>query len=123
MVASATQGSTVLILARDILGAGLLGALVEGLGRQPQFPFDGEREEAAVDRLRPAIVLLDCYHAALRSDAFFSAAAEAQSLVVLFAPSKPWHDVQEIARKRKIGLFVHPEDGESLTDVIRRALA
>lgn len=122
MAARAMHGSTVLILVRDILGAGLFGALVEGLGKQPAFPFDGERVESAVERLQPTIVLLDCHHAALRSDAFFSAATAAESVVVLFAPSEPWHDVAEIARRRGIGILVHPHDGESLTDVIRSAL-
>ncbi len=116
------HGSTVLILVRDILGAGLFAALIEGIGKQPVFPFAGERAEAAVARLRPAIVLLECYHSAARSDAFFAAAEAARSRVVLFAPSAPWEDVQEIAHRRRVDAFVHPADGESLAALIAGAL-
>ncbi len=116
------HGSAVLILVRDILGAGLFAALVEGIGKQPLFPFVGERAETAVTRLRPAIVLLECYHPAARSDSFFAAAEAAGSRVVLFAPSAPWEDVEEIAHRRHVAAFVHPAYGESLAMLLTRAL-
>jgi hypothetical protein len=122
MATSAMHGSTVLILVRDILGAGLFAALVEGIGKRPLFPFANERPEIAVARLRPAIVLLECYHAAARSGAFFAAAEAAGSRVVLFAPAAPWKDVEEIAQRRRVAAFVHPANGESLGLLIARAL-
>jgi hypothetical protein len=118
-----TSPSTVLILVRDVLGAGLLGALVEGIGKEPLFPFVGERAETAVARLRPALVLLDCHHPAARSNPFFAAAETAASRIVLFAPATPWEDVEEIARRPQVTAFVHPKPGESLAELLREALA
>jgi hypothetical protein len=116
------EAVTVLILVRDVLGGGLFAALAEGIERRPVFPFNGERAEAAVERLRPSWVLLECYHPAARSDAFFSATEGAQSRVILFAPSAPWEDCEQIARRRAVAAFVHPGDGQSLSDLVQRAL-
>lgn len=115
-------GSTVLVLTRDILGAGLIGSLVEQLGQEPVYPLAGERAGTAIGRVEPAIVLLECHHPAARSNAFFGAAEAAGTRVVLFAPSAPWEDVEEIARRRHVAAFVHPRAGESLADLLARAL-
>ena len=116
------EAVTVLILVRDVLGGGLFAALIEGGGRQPVFPFPGERAEAAVDRIRPSSILLECYHPAARSDAFFTSVSGSGSRVILFAAGAPWEDCKEIARSRAVGAFVHPTEGESLADLVRRAL-
>lgn len=113
---------TVLILVRDILGGGLFAALAEGADRQPVFPFPGERPESAVERLRPSWILLECYHPAARADAFFAAAAAAGSRVILFTPGAPWEDFEQIARRRSVASFVHPGEGQSLSDLVRQAL-
>ena len=116
------EAVTVLILVRDILGGGLFAALAECADRQPVFPITGERPESAVERLRPSSILLECYHPAARSDAFFAAAAAASSRVILFAPGAPWQDCEEIAERRSVAAFVHPRDGQSLSDLVRHAL-
>jgi hypothetical protein len=113
---------TVLILVRDILGGGLFAALVECEGGQPVFAFTGERPESAVERLRPAWILVECYHPAARAEQFFAAAAVAGSRVILFAPSAPWEDCEQIARRHSVAAFVHPADGQSLADLVRKAL-
>jgi hypothetical protein len=113
---------TVLILVRDILGGSLFAALAEGADRQPVFPFAGERPETAVERIRPASILLECYHPAARSDAFFAAAATVPSRVILFAPGAPWADCEEIARQRAVAAFVHPGNGQFLSDLVQQAL-
>jgi hypothetical protein len=123
LVTDPTPSGTVLILVRDVLGTALFAMLVEGLGKRPLFAFGGERAERAVARVRPAIVLLECHHPAARSDAFFALAADAQSRVVLFAPSAPWDDVAEIARRPEVSAFVHPRPGRSLADLLRDALS
>jgi len=116
------EAVTVLILVRDILGGGLFGALVEDADRQPVFPIPGERPESAVERLRPSWILLECYHPAARSDPFFAAVGAASSQVILFAPAAPWQDCEEIARRRSVAAFLHPGDGQSLSDLVRQAL-
>ncbi len=116
------EAVTVLILVRDILGGGLFAALAEDADRQPVFPIPGERPESAVERLRPSWVLLECYHPAARSDAFFAAVGDASSRVILFAPAAPWQDCGEIAQRRAVAAFVHPGEGQSLSDLVRQAL-
>ena len=116
------EAVTVLILVRDIIGGGLFAALAEGCGRQPVFPFPGERSETAVDRLRPPWILVECYHPAARSDAFFTSVSGSGSRVILFAAGAPWEDCEEIARVRSVAAFVHPKEGESLADLVRQAL-
>ena len=116
------EAVTVLILVRDILGGGLFGALAEDVDRRPLFPIPGERPESAVERLRPAWILLECHHPAARSDAFFAATEAASSRVILFAPAAPWEDSEEIAKRRSVAAFVHPANGQSLSDLVRTAL-
>lgn len=113
---------TVLVLVRDVLGAGLLASLVEAVGREPAFPFENERADLAVERIRPDTVLLEGHHPAARSSAFFSAIQDTGARLVLFAPADPWEDVAEIARRPEVTAFVHPEPDESLAELLRRAL-
>jgi len=117
-----TDQAAVLILVRDILGAGLFAALAESTGHRPVFPFNGERPETAVERLRPPRILLECFHPAARSDSLFSAAEAIGSRVILFAPAAPWGEFEEIARRRNVAAFVHPGAGESLAAMVRSAL-
>lgn len=117
------QDGTVLILVRDILGGGLFAALAENAGRTPVFPFAGERPEIAVERLKPSCILLESYHPAARSDPFFAAAEGVGSRTILFAPAMPWEDFEEVARRRHVAAFIHPQPGESLAGLIREALS
>jgi hypothetical protein len=112
---------TALILAREVLGAGLLGALVEAAGATPRFALDGERPELAVARVRPNVVLVDAYHPAARADAFFQAARSARTHVVVFAPSEPWKEMCETATRWNVAI-IYPRDGESLAQLIRAAI-
>jgi hypothetical protein len=120
-VTGSEDKATILILARDVLGGGLLGALVEAEGSTPCYAFDGERPELAVERLRPTMVLVDAYHPAARTDAFFAAARARDVRVVLFAPSVPWHEMQEVAERWGVRI-IHPRDGGSLGRLIRGAI-
>ena len=117
------QDGVVLILVRDILGAGLLAALAEGLALRPAFPIGGERADGALERIRPERVLLECFHPAARSDQFFAAARALGTRVILFAPAAPWDDSDVIARTRDVAAFVHPGPGESLAELLEAALA
>jgi hypothetical protein len=114
--------ATVLVLARDVVGAGLLGALVEVSGRKALFPLTGEGPEWAVGRLRPSAVVLDAHHGAARSDAFWAAADEAGCRVILFSPGRPWEEARALAERRR-AVWVCPEPGESLGEQLAAALA
>jgi hypothetical protein len=114
---------TALILVRDVLGGGLFAALAEGAGFSPVFPFAGEKPETAVERLRPSHVLLECYHPAARSDAFYEGATHVGSRIILFAPTAPWQDFEEMGRRRNVEAFIHPANGDSLAGLIAEALS
>lgn len=115
------RNATILILTKEVLGAGLLGALVEAEGAIPCYALGTERAELAVARLRPTIVLVDAYHAAARTEAFFEAARAERAHITLFAPSEPWKEMREIADRWDVPI-VHPRDGESLAGLIRTAI-
>jgi hypothetical protein len=117
------EARTVLILVRDVLGGGLFAALAEGAGLTPVFPFAGEKPETAVERLRPPCILLECYHPAARSDAFYEVVRTSESRIILFAPTVPWQDFEEVARRRNVAAFIHPGNGGSLAKLIGEALA
>lgn len=121
-VSQPARGGIVLVLVRDVLGAGLMGALVEGEGATPAFPFASERADIAVRRVRPRIVLADGYHTAARSDAFHAAAVACESAVILFAPAEPWADLQAVVRERPGVRLVAPHDGQSLATLVQAAL-
>ena len=117
------QEVTVLILVRDILGAGLFSALADSMGLTPVHPYPGERAESAVERLRPSSILLECHHQAARSPSFYTAVAGAGARVIVFAPGPPWEDCEELARRHDVAAFVHGNDGQSLADLVRQALS
>lgn len=112
----------VLLVVRDVLGAGLLGALAEGEGYAPVYPLGGERGDVAVRRVRPAVVLVDAYHPAARRDELFDACALAGCRVVLFAPGTPWEMLLDEARRRPGAVLVTAGEGESFADRLRAAL-
>ena len=117
------EAQTTLILVRDVLGGGLLAALAEGAGFTPVFPFAGEKPETAVERLRPSHILVDCYHQAARSDAFYDGATTVRSRIILFAATAPWQDFEEIARRRGVAAFIHRANGRSLAESIADVLS
>lgn len=111
-----------LLVVRDVLGAGLLGALAEAEGFEPAFPRDGERGDRAVQRVRPALVLLDAYHPAAHREELFEACTLAGCRVVLFAPGAPWEMLLDEARRRPGTELVTAGAGESFADRLRAAL-
>ena len=111
-----------LLIVRDVLGAGLLGALVELEGYEPAFPLAGERADLAVRRVRAGVVLVDAYHPAARRDELFDACAHARCRIVLFAAGPPWEMLLDEARRRPGIALVTAGDGESLAERLRTAL-
>lgn len=54
------EARSVLIVSHDALAAALLGALAETEGQAPHFARGGESARAALRRVRPRAVLVDC---------------------------------------------------------------
>ena len=81
-----------------------------------------ERGDHAVRRVRPAVVLVDAYHPAVRRDELFDACVAGGCRIVLFAPGPPWEMLLHEARRRPGVALVTADDGESFAERLRAAL-
>lgn len=112
----------VLIATRDLVGAGLLGALVDGMGASAVFPVRGEGVEAAIKRLAPDCLVIEASHPAARAPETYDTAARAGVGVIVFAPSHPWGAIANVVDGRPGVTLVWPRDGESLAARLEFAL-
>lgn len=102
----------------------LLGMLVELAQYAPVFAEAGERPEDAIDRVRPAfVVLVDDLLEAARSDLFFARAARRRIGVAIFGRQGAGRELAAHARSRGIPAFELPTDAERLARVIEAAAA
>lgn len=104
----------VLILSADALAAALLGAAVELAGHQPHFPQADEVARAALRRVRPRLVMLDCGDDHACSEAFVGPVLMTGTQLLLF--DSPGHAAGGVDVARRLGLdIVHlPDDYELL---------
>jgi len=112
----------VLVATRDLVGAGLLGALVDGMGATALFPVRGESVEAAIKRLAPDCIVIEASHPAARAPETYDMAAASGASVIVFAPSHPWGAVADLVDGRPDVTLVWPRDGESLAARLEFAL-
>jgi hypothetical protein len=88
----------VLILSADPFAAALLGAAVELAGQLPLFPQPSEGGRAALIRLRPRVVLVDCDHDEACSEEFIGPALMTGARVQLFSARRSGRDASALAR-------------------------
>jgi hypothetical protein len=86
------------------------------------FANPGEPPAAAVSRLAPSLVIVDCDHPAACTDDFFEAVSEAGRTIVLFSPSRLRPEVREIASVRKLTSFALPIEPINLGRLLEHAL-
>jgi hypothetical protein len=113
----------VLILSSDPLAAALLGAAVELAGHAPRFSTEGELPRAALLRLRPRLVLVDCDHDDACSDAFLGPAIMTGAKVLIFRSRRSSRDVADLAARMQVMLVDLPLQGDQLTTVLGEVLA
>jgi hypothetical protein len=114
---------TVLVLSSDPLAAALLGAAIELAGHAPRFPVSEEGARAALLRVRPRLVLIDCDHEDGCSDAFVGPALMTGSRVLLFRSRRTKRDVTELADRLGVQVVDMPMEHDSLTRTLAGALA
>ena len=90
----------ILVVAGHAMIGALLGALVELAGYRPLFADVDERPDAAIERLEPDLVLLDCELAAAAEDDAYRAAFEAGSRLLLFGSSLTAVETERFAARR-----------------------
>jgi DNA-binding NtrC family response regulator len=112
----------VLILSSDPLAAALLGAAVELAGYAPSFAGQGEPHRAALLRLRPRLVLVDCDHEEACSEGFIGPALMTGAKVLVFRSRRSTRDVTDLTARMQVAVMDLPLEGDRLTRMLREAL-
>jgi hypothetical protein len=112
----------ILVLSNDPLSAALLGAATELAGYSPRFPLPDEHARAALRRVRPRLVLVDCDHADACTDEFVGPALMTGSRVLLFRSHRTAHDRGEFAKRLSLPVLDLPVEHEPLTRVLQEML-
>jgi len=113
----------VLVLSSDPLAAALVGAAIELAGHDPRFPHADEPVRAALLRVRPRLVVIDCDHEEACSEAFIGPALMMGSRVMLFRSRRTRRDVSELATRLGLRVVEMPIEHDSLSEVLREMLA
>lgn len=98
----------VLVVAKDSMIAALMGSLLELSGHVPVFPLADEHPIAAIRRVRPALLLLDCDHDVACEDEAYARAAAIGCKVLLFTPSRTEDELRVFARRRGLKSIALP---------------
>jgi len=112
----------ILVVAEHVMIGALLGALVELAGYRPLFVEAGEAADAAIERLGPDLVLLDCEHAAAAGDETYRAAFEAGSRILLFGSSLSASDTERFAARRGAPCITLPIGYTAFSQHVRSVL-
>ena len=112
----------VLIISSDPLAAALLGAAVELAGHMPHFVRPDERARAALLRVRPRLLLVDCDHEEACTDAFVGPAIMTDARVVLFRSNRSVTDRAEFSDRLGLRIVDMPKEHDSITAMIKNAL-
>lgn len=100
----------------------MLYGLLHAAGCDPVLPGEDERASAAVSRVRPAAVLLDCEHPAAVSDRFFDIADEHGVGVLVYGRDLLEVDVELIARQQNVCSLPLPASRERLAEAVAGAM-
>jgi hypothetical protein len=112
----------VLVLSKDPLAAALIGAAIELAGFAPRFPHSDEAPRAALLRVRPRLVVVDCDHEDACSDAFVGPAIMTGSRVLLFKSRRTRRDVSELTERLGLRVMELPIEHEPLTQLLHQML-
>jgi hypothetical protein len=112
----------VLIFSSDPLAAALLGAAAELAGYDPSFSRANEPPRAALLRVRPRLVLVDCDHTDACTDAFVGPALMTGAQVLIFRSRRSVRDASDLARRMQVVLLDLPLEGDRLTKVLGEML-
>ncbi|MFL5620953.1 MAG: hypothetical protein ACJ79A_21430 [Gemmatimonadaceae bacterium] len=112
----------VLVLSSEPLAAALIGAAIELAGHAPRFPHSEEPARAALLRVRPRLVVVDCDHEEACSDAFIGPALMTGSRVLLFRSRRTRRDVSELSRRLGLRVVEMPMDHDPLSRLLDQML-
>ncbi|MES2176600.1 MAG: hypothetical protein V4550_01950 [Gemmatimonadota bacterium] len=113
----------VLVLSVDPLAAALIAASVELSELAPHFAQQGESARAALRRVRPRLVVIDCAHEEGCSDEFVGPALMMGARTVLIRSHREPRAIDDFAERLGLRVFDMPQDHEELTRLFAELLA
>lgn len=113
---------TILILANEEVISALLGAMVELEGHAPAFPAHDERPLAALSRVRPSLLLLDCEHDLAWDENAMRRITEGGTRTLLFSAMRSQREVETIASRYGLPAFVLPVAFREFTERVESLL-
>lgn len=105
---SQTGPSTILVIAKEPLIQTLMCSLVDLSGHESTQPRADETVAAAIERVRPQLLLLDCEHDCACEQEAYDAAKEVGAEVLLFTPARTNDEVADFARGRGLRSMALP---------------
>jgi hypothetical protein len=112
----------VLVFSSDPLAAALMGAAIELAGHDPRFARSDEAARAALLRVRPRLVVIDCDHVEACSDGFIGPALMTGSRILLFKSRRTRRDVSELSGRLGVRVVEMPMEHEPLTRLLHEML-
>lgn len=105
---SQTNPSTILVIAKEPLIQTLMCSLVDLSGHRAAQPRSDETVAAAIARVRPQLLLLDCEHDCACEEEAYVAAALIEAKVLIFTPSRSDAEVAVFAAERGLRSMALP---------------
>jgi DNA-binding NtrC family response regulator len=119
---SYTNPSTILVIAKEPLIQTLMCSLVDLSGHRASQAHGDESVAAAIGRVRPQLLLLDCEHDCACEEEAYDAAASVGAEVLLFTPSRTNAEVAELARGRGLRSMALPIRLQEFSETLQTSL-
>ena len=117
-----TIPSTILVLAKEPLIQTLMCSLVDLSGHRAAQPRSDESVAAAIARVRPRLLLLDCEHDSACEEEVYAAAAGVGAQVLVFTPSRTHAEVADFAAERGLRSMALPIRLREFSETLRTSL-
>jgi len=117
-----TNPSTILVIANEPLIQTLMCSLVDLSGHRALQPRSDETVTAAIARVRPQLLLLDCDHDCACEAAAYEAAALVDAEVLLFTPARTNAEVADFARGRGLRSMALPIRLHEFSETLQTSL-
>jgi DNA-binding NtrC family response regulator len=119
---SQSNPSTILVIAKEPLIQTLMCSLVELSGHRAVQPRSDETVTAAIMRVRPHLLLLDCEHDCACEEEAYIAAAHVEAEVLIFTPSRSHAEVADFAAERGLRSMALPIRLHEFSATLRSSL-
>lgn len=119
---SQTIPSTILVIAKEPLIQTLMCSLVDLSGHRAAQPLGDETVGAAIQRVRPSLLLLDCEHDCACEEEAYEMAANVGAHVLLFTPSRSHAEVADIAAERGLRSMALPIRLHEFSETLQTSL-